>query len=70
MLLAEYSFAFLCKEKKRDCLNHVKTLKSPQLKLLNYSILRVPNRSIGIREFPYLKLRIQDFKAKLGKTRN
>ena len=31
---------------------------------------RVPKRFFGIRDFPYLKLRIRDFKAKSGKIRD
>ena len=34
------------------------------------SYMRVPNRFNGIRDFPYLKLGIQDFKAKSGKIRD
>ena len=29
---------------------------------------RVPNNFFGIRDFPYLKLGIQDFKAKSGRV--
>ena len=28
---------------------------------------RVPKRFLGIRDYPYLKLRIRDFKAKSGR---
>ena len=31
---------------------------------------RVPKRFFGIRDFPYLKLRVRDFKAKSGKIRD